>query len=294
MHRGISLRVLLISLVVFSMELTGTTAASASTPPPTDVSCSFVSEGVQCSNSITFGSGSSTWQVSGNPYVAWYFSLLRQGADAQYISNYGERVLQVRENPGSVSATRTFTYQQLLDFARGDQAATILVTAILFDGDGSTSPTLGRQVSLPLADVRTGMQAATPDTKPTPTPAPTATVDGAQLKILVGKLYDLVSKIDIALARYPTNAALAQLKKTLTPVIEDLKSRPTESSLNEAKLLEQQSQMIYVSALQQAMVESKVAQSKSAKKTITCVKGKLIKKVTAVNPKCPKGYKRKA
>ena len=27
------------------------------------------------------------------------------------------------------------------------------------------------------------------------------------------------------------------------------------------------------------------------KKTITCIKGKLIKKVTAVNPKCPAGYK---
>jgi hypothetical protein len=32
----------------------------------------------------------------------------------------------------------------------------------------------------------------------------------------------------------------------------------------------------------------------AAKKiTITCVKGKTIKKVTAVNPKCPKGYKKK-
>lgn len=29
------------------------------------------------------------------------------------------------------------------------------------------------------------------------------------------------------------------------------------------------------------------------KKTITCVKGKLTKKVTAVNPKCPAGYKKK-
>jgi hypothetical protein len=27
--------------------------------------------------------------------------------------------------------------------------------------------------------------------------------------------------------------------------------------------------------------------------TITCVKGKTIKKVTAVNPKCPTGYKKK-
>ena len=29
------------------------------------------------------------------------------------------------------------------------------------------------------------------------------------------------------------------------------------------------------------------------KKTITCIKGKLTKKVTAVNPKCPAGYKKK-
>jgi hypothetical protein len=37
------------------------------------------------------------------------------------------------------------------------------------------------------------------------------------------------------------------------------------------------------------------AKADAAKKrtTITCVKGKITKKVTAVNPKCPKGYKRK-
>jgi hypothetical protein len=30
------------------------------------------------------------------------------------------------------------------------------------------------------------------------------------------------------------------------------------------------------------------------KSTITCVKGKMTKKVTAVSPKCPAGYKKKA
>ena len=38
--------------------------------------------------------------------------------------------------------------------------------------------------------------------------------------------------------------------------------------------------------------EAKVAAEKK-KSTITCVKGKLTKKVTAVNPKCPVGYKKK-
>jgi len=40
--------------------------------------------------------------------------------------------------------------------------------------------------------------------------------------------------------------------------------------------------------------ETKAALAAAAKKsTITCVKGKLTKKVTAVNPKCPSGYKKK-
>lgn len=37
----------------------------------------------------------------------------------------------------------------------------------------------------------------------------------------------------------------------------------------------------------------KQAESANKKTTITCVKGKLTKKVTAVNPKCPSGYKKK-
>lgn len=39
--------------------------------------------------------------------------------------------------------------------------------------------------------------------------------------------------------------------------------------------------------------EAKVAAAKKKKTTITCAKGKLTKKVTAFNPKCPKGYKKK-
>jgi hypothetical protein len=37
----------------------------------------------------------------------------------------------------------------------------------------------------------------------------------------------------------------------------------------------------------------KQAEAANQKITITCIKGKTIKKVTAVKPKCPKGYKKK-
>jgi hypothetical protein len=39
------------------------------------------------------------------------------------------------------------------------------------------------------------------------------------------------------------------------------------------------------------LTQASVASSK--KSTITCVKGNLTKKVTAVNAKCPAGYKKK-
>jgi hypothetical protein len=47
-------------------------------------------------------------------------------------------------------------------------------------------------------------------------------------------------------------------------------------------------------AVAEKLAAEKIAAAKlaSAKKsTITCVKGKLTKKVTAVKPKCPVGYK---
>ena len=41
-----------------------------------------------------------------------------------------------------------------------------------------------------------------------------------------------------------------------------------------------------------AIADAEAAAAKK-KKTITCVKGKLVKKVTAVKPKCPSGYRAK-
>jgi hypothetical protein len=49
-------------------------------------------------------------------------------------------------------------------------------------------------------------------------------------------------------------------------------------------------------AAEKAAAEKAAAEKAAAamkKTTITCVKGKLTKKVTAVNPKCPGGYKKK-
>ncbi len=70
---------------------------------------------------------------------------------------------------------------------------------------------------------------------------------------------------------------------------------PTTTQLSEAKLqaetLSKEAERIAAEAAAAAAAAAKAAAKK--KKTIICVKGKLTKKVTAVKPVCPKGYKKK-
>ena len=44
---------------------------------------------------------------------------------------------------------------------------------------------------------------------------------------------------------------------------------------------------------QKPILESEATAAAIKKTTITCIKGKLNKKVTAIKPKCPAGYKKK-
>jgi hypothetical protein len=48
-----------------------------------------------------------------------------------------------------------------------------------------------------------------------------------------------------------------------------------------------------VEELSQTELDEEVSKAATKKTTITCVKGKLTKKVTSVKPKCPTGYKLK-
>ena len=71
--------------------------------------------------------------------------------------------------------------------------------------------------------------------------------------------------------------------------------KPEDAKAAEALKLKEEAEAKAASDLK----AKKEAEAKAAipavvkKSTITCTKGKLIKKVTAVNPKCPTGYKKK-
>ncbi len=68
--------------------------------------------------------------------------------------------------------------------------------------------------------------------------------------------------------------------------------REASLKFNEARIV-YESVVVYLEDKLQAKKESDAKAAATKKTTITCVKGKLSKKVTSVKPKCPAGYKRK-
>ena len=93
-----------------------------------------------------------------------------------------------------------------------------------------------------------------------------------------------------AKALYPSSATLLQNVFDNAPdrlLCNDLSLSTFDTELQSKRKILTAFEMSLISAIAEAQ---KILTKKT---TITCVKGKLIKKVTAINPKCPSGYKKK-
>ncbi len=260
-------------LLAISLQLTVLVPASNADdtlPPPTDVSCSYSISGIVCGNSISM-SGGMTWAIdkeSGNPFLEWYFSLLNPGGNPSQISNYGPRVLQLRGDEGGVVMKEEFSYSNLVKFAQGSENSTLLVTAILFNGKGLSRPIIGTQVSISLVNVKNQMNilqaandAAIAEAKAQADAEAQAAADRKAKKELEAKA--------IADAQAEARAAAA------------LKAQADAEAQAAAELKAKQ------------VAEAKAKAVALRKTTIICTKGKLTKKVTAVKPKCPAGFKKR-
>jgi hypothetical protein len=86
------------------------------------------------------------------------------------------------------------------------------------------------------------------------------------------------------------NSKLREMLKTAEKIVEEDKKREFAAA-EVVRLAAELKAKQEAEAKAKSEVEAKAALSK--KITITCVKSKLSKKVTAVKPKCPAGYKKK-
>ena len=114
--------------------------------------------------------------------------------------------------------------------------------------------------------------------------------------------YDLAIRSDVARCIYGFTSAPIQASVSI--VYDDGQSKSATTVVSEknnwlrlsAKGFTYSSPTLKVSLSQEASSEAKTSQAAATvkrKSTITCVKGKVNKKITGANPKCPTGYKKK-
>jgi hypothetical protein len=85
----------------------------------------------------------------------------------------------------------------------------------------------------------------------------------------------------------------AELKAKQEAEAAELKAKQEAEAKTAAELKAKQEADAKVAAELKAKQDAKAKAAALKKSTITCIKGKLTKKVTAVKPKCPTGYKLK-
>ena len=112
--------------------------------------------------------------------------------------------------------------------------------------------------------------------------------------------YDLVMRSDVARCVYgfskaPINATISITSADGTPQVATTLIGERNGWLYlQAKNFEFSAPVIKAKLTQEVVVEPTPTPVAAKKITITCVKGKTIKKVTAIAPKCPAGYKKKS
>jgi hypothetical protein len=92
------------------------------------------------------------------------------------------------------------------------------------------------------------------------------------------------------------NSKLRDLLKTAEKIVEQDKKREfaiAEGNRIAAELKSKQEEEAKAAAELKAKQEEEAKAAALKKTTITCLKGKLVKKVKDVKPVCPKGYKKK-
>jgi hypothetical protein len=201
---------------------------------------------------------------SGTPTAyTWKYRLLKDGLEPTSQSNYGDPQVGKKTSANAVA----FTRKEMLSFAKQDESATILFTVVPSSTYGDSGMEgVGCYVSLKqlIDDWKYFDEIAIAKAE-------------AEAKAAADKLAaELKAKAEAeAKAAADKLAAELKAKAEVDRIASELKAKQDAES----------------KAAADALAAQKAAALK--KKTITCVKGKLTKKVTAVSPKCPTGYKKK-
>jgi hypothetical protein len=308
---------LLVLVTLVALALQGSEFAHADASiPPADVTCSITQTGVQYSLSMTFAN--TTVTLSDLTYD-WEYAILTPGGDPATSTSYGDRHPLFST---SVNAT-SLTYDQMLILVGNKTDAILSVFATPKTGTGVTAlkNNGGKGCYSDLRVVKKGMDdavaaanAATDAAAAQAKANADATAALQKVQYLyadkLGNFYEVKSAINNLLSGgspffkvNPTlTASLARATNYVLPKFPYqqadldaltflLDGNGTTPGLNQ----DLDTALTGIDAYNaQVKAAAAAALAKSTKViTITCIKGKITKKVKGVKPKCPTGYRLK-
>jgi hypothetical protein len=126
---------------------------------------------------------------------------------------------------------------------------------------------------------------------PTPTPTPTATIAKLAQDIFVPEFDDVyLSKGSIVYIPFVTSYLPLSIRSLDSSVCDYVLNYIKLKKPGRCKITLDQSGSAFYAPAESKYIDFEIL---ATKKTITCIKGKSVKKVTALNPKCPVGFKKK-
>lgn len=286
------MRKFLIPLIMV-LAISGTQAANANGAPAADVTCSLSDTGVRYGVSMVFtGTGISFSSLK----YEWEYQIADSGKNPTQLSSYGPRTFHTLTNANALD----LTYESMLNLAKNDAGASVLVYASSIFSDGTSTITnrtgKGCYVELPVVlKNKTERVAAVQKAAADKAAADLATSAQAEKEkqVIEAALQNArvaVQSADDLIAKYSTSSP--SMKANLTKFANSRPSIPQAipfgfTAANAAEL--EQRASAYLTNLNSFIAML----SKNLVNTITCVKGKTTKKVSGKPAKCPSGYKQK-
>jgi len=264
--------------------------AKADGPPAADVSCSLTDTGVRYGVSMVFtGSG-----VSFNSLrYEWDVLVAEAGKNPTLISSYGPRTSYTTTTSNGLE----LTYETILGIAKNDPNASLLVYAnsVFSDGISTLTNKTGKGCYVSLPDVLKNkndralvlQKAAADKAAADKAAADKASTEKAAIEQILQSLRVKNQGVDELIAKYSATSPI--MKANLFKFGTSRPEIPT-SIAQDFNLVSAQDLQVRFDQFMTNLNSFIQNLSKNTSTTITCVKGKVVKKVTGRPAKCPAGF----
>lgn len=286
------MRKLITILLISSLTLIAS-PARANVPPAANVSCSLTDAGVRYGVSMVFTGGAISFS---SLRYEWDYLVAEGGKSPTQVASYGPRTSHTVTAGNGLD----LTYETLLTLAKNDANASVLVYAnsIFSDGVSTLTNKTGSGCYVQLADVLKNknekVAAAEKASSDSAAAVAVAAAQGAADKIELEMLM-----IDIRVK----NAAVDEVIEKYSAMSPSMRANVTKMALSRPKIPATTDPSFTIQSARE--LETKMndfsknlntfiqRMLKNTSVTISCSKGKVTKKVSGINPKCPAGFKKK-